>query len=90
MCTGVPPEVLQPHVAWGNEVAYSAALTHLARLFVNSFKQYLEVREQGVHMGVGPAAAWQPAACLSSAGAAPSLPHETAYSPLASVPTFVR
>jgi hypothetical protein len=40
----VPHEELQPHKAWGNEDAYNSTLTHLARLFVNSFKQYLEVR----------------------------------------------
>ncbi|KIZ05455.1 phosphoenolpyruvate carboxykinase (ATP) [Monoraphidium neglectum] len=41
-CHGVPHEELQPHKAWGNEDAYNSTLTHLARLFVNSFKQYLE------------------------------------------------
>jgi hypothetical protein len=46
-CTGVPRDVLAPADAWGNDEAYGTTLTHLARLFVDSFKQYLEVREPG-------------------------------------------
>ncbi|KAI8464701.1 MAG: phosphoenolpyruvate carboxykinase, splice variant [Monoraphidium minutum] len=41
-CSGVPSDELQPHLAWGDEDAYGSTLTHLARLFVDSFKQYLE------------------------------------------------
>ncbi|GBF98755.1 phosphoenolpyruvate carboxykinase [Raphidocelis subcapitata] len=41
-CTGVPHDELQPHEAWGDDESYNSTLTHLARLFVNSFKQYLE------------------------------------------------
>jgi hypothetical protein len=46
-CTGVPHDELHPADAWGDDEAYGATLTHLARLFVNSFKQYLEVGAGG-------------------------------------------
>jgi ATP-dependent phosphoenolpyruvate carboxykinase len=42
-CHGLPHEELQPHEAWGDDEAYAGTLTHLARLFVDSFKQYLKV-----------------------------------------------
>ncbi len=42
-CHGIPHEELQPVEAWGDDTAYYSTLTHLARLFVDSFKQYLEV-----------------------------------------------
>ncbi|KAI8462454.1 MAG: phosphoenolpyruvate carboxykinase-domain-containing protein, partial [Monoraphidium minutum] len=42
-CHGLPHEELQPHEAWGDDEAYSGTLTHLARLFVDAFKQYLAV-----------------------------------------------
>lgn len=46
-CAGVPHEELQPAEAWGDDDAYMAALTRLARLFVASFRQYLDVSAGG-------------------------------------------
>jgi phosphoenolpyruvate carboxykinase (ATP) len=39
-CPGVPPEILQPRVAWSEEKAYDAAARKLAELFRENFKGY--------------------------------------------------
>ncbi|KIY94569.1 phosphoenolpyruvate carboxykinase (ATP) [Monoraphidium neglectum] len=47
-CHGVPSDELQPCLSWGDGESYAEHLTHLARLFVNSFKQYLHDADEHV------------------------------------------
>ncbi|KAI8462671.1 MAG: phosphoenolpyruvate carboxykinase, splice variant [Monoraphidium minutum] len=47
-CHGVPSEEMQPHLAWSDGQAYNETLTHLTRLFVDSFKQYMTDADEHV------------------------------------------
>jgi len=47
-CPEVPAEVLQPRNTWQDKAAYDTKATHLAHLFVDNFKQYLDYISDGV------------------------------------------
>jgi len=56
-CPGVPKEILKPRNTWKDKKAYDTKADHLARLFVDNFREYEnqappEVKMAGPRPGV--------------------------------------
>jgi len=50
-CPGVPKNILNPREAWSDKEAYDRKAEHVARLFVENFREFEDESPEGLKEG---------------------------------------